>query len=313
MDFGTFFVDKPQRLDVARCLLSSLLSHHHSKRSHAPTVQQRQPVTPKGNNNKAITMAAVLCTALGDLCSTTCNALSQVVCLPCRALNLGCESLGQLLCTPFMPYIVVTFALNTPAVVYGIMGLINNFGCASLVRWLAINALLSGIHMIACLYIVQKIRESFPEEYGVVVAVATPVVPTKDGGKDYHDNAPAKVEEGYVLSNFSPIPPERGSGKRSSTTTYAAASATKATGGANSLQRIKHVLCYDVGMAVYIIVCIVWMVWLSMGIGQRFMYQDDASGECDGLPGHMNVVILCGYVWMTVVAFTFCCSILCVR
>jgi hypothetical protein len=230
-------------------------------------------------------MAAVICTSIGDLCSASCNAFSKVICLPCKALNLGCESLGDLLCTPFMPYIIVTFALNTPAVVYGVLSF-KSFGCYDLFRWLIVNAVLSAIHMIGCLYIVQKIRESQAEPMAYAVATT--------GNKG--DNSPSKTEQGFALSNFTAMP-EQGD---------------RALGGANSFHRIKHVLCYDKGMALYILVVIVWAVWLSLGIGRRFLY-DDANEDCGELVGYMNVTILCAYVWMMMVAFAFCCSLLCVR
>jgi hypothetical protein len=228
-------------------------------------------------------MAAVLCTSIGDLCSTTCNACSKVICLPCRALNLGCETLGDLLCTPFMPYILVTFGLNTPAVVFGVLSF-GSIGCDELFTWLIANAVLSAIHMVACLYIIRRIRESAAEP----MAVATVV--TKG------DDIPSKTEQGYLVSNFTALPEN----------------SADREGGANSFQRIKHVLCYDQGMAVYILVVIVWVVWMSLGISRRLL-ADGENADCDILAGYMNITIVCGYVWMMVVACAFCCSILCVR
>lgn len=231
-------------------------------------------------------MAAVLCNGIGDLCSSTCNAFSKVICLPCRALNLGCETLGEILCTPFMPYMIVTFALNTPAVVYGVLSL-QSVGCTDLFSWLIGNAVLCAIHMVACLYIIKRIRESAAAESMVVT---TTVVSAKG------DDVPSKTEQGYLMSNFRALPEY----------------STDREGGANSFQRIKHVLCYDKGMAVYILVIIVWLVWMSMGIGRRVLADGD-NAECEDLVMYMNITILCGYIWMMVVACAFCCSILCVR
>jgi hypothetical protein len=234
-------------------------------------------------------MAAVVCTTIGELCSASCNAFSKVICLPCRALNLGCESLGELLCTPFMPYMIVTFALNTPAVVYGVMS-VQSVGCSDLFSWLIGNAVLCAIHMVACLYIIKRIQEAKAAEEQLVVA--TSVVSGKGA-----DDIPSKTEQGYLVSNFMALPAEHH---------------TDREGGANSFQRIKHVLCYDKGMAVYIIVIIIWLVWMSMGIGRRVL-ADGNDAECDTLINYMNVTIICGYMWMMVVAFAFCCSMLCVR
>jgi len=222
-------------------------------------------------------MAAVICTSLSELCRTSCNAVSRVICLPCKALNLGCERLGDLLCTPFMPFLVVTFALNTPGVVYGFMS-VDNYGCSDLFRWLIVNAVLSGIHMFGGMYIVNRIREPAAEELS----------------SSKTQSSVDKMEEGgYVLNNFSvPKNNERG--------------------GPNSFQRVKHVLCYDKGMALYILVVVFWMVWICMGVNRRLTV-DDGNEACDELISYMNITISLGYVWMTVIGVAFCCSFLCLR
>ena len=71
--------------------------------------------------------------------------------------------------------------------------------------------------------------------------------------------------------------------------------------------RIKYVLCYDYGMAVYIIG---WSVWLGIGFGRRFTF-DSGNEVCDELVGYMTPTIICGYLWATLVAFAFRCSFLC--
>ena len=229
-------------------------------------------------------MAAVLCQSVGDLCSQSCKAVNKVICLPCKALNLGCESLGEILCTPFMPFLIVTFALNTPAVVYGIKSL-DNFGCTDLFNWLIVNAVFGVIHMIAAIYIVNKIKSSGPDPTTPIATASTATTGLES----------SKMEEGgYVLENFT-VPQ------------------SEEHGGANSFQRIKHVLCYDKGMAVYILMVIFWMVWISIGISRRLFVEDANNESCYELIPYMNITISCGYVWMTMVGMAFCCSFLCLR
>jgi hypothetical protein len=206
-------------------------------------------------------MAAVLCKTIGELCS----AAGQVVCLPCKACNVGCESLGQVFLSPFFPYLAVTLGLNMPALVYGIRSL--GVACPSLSSWLMANGLLCLIHMIAAFYIVHKIRES---------------APTNNNNSTPSNN----VEEGTPYQNFT-VPKENEHGAE------------------NSFARIKHVLCYDKTMAVYIIVFIGWMIWLCMGLGRE--------GDCPQLRHYMNVSIGCGYLYTSLVGVAFACSLCCLR
>ncbi|KAG7365170.1 hypothetical protein IV203_038373 [Nitzschia inconspicua] len=236
-------------------------------------------------------MAAVVCTTLGDVINSSCKAVSQVICLPCRALNLGCEKLGDVLCTPMMPFIVFTFGLMTPSLVYGIRAL-DNYACPDLFRWLITNAVFAIFHMVGCLYIVQKLKE--PGSVVSTSATTAPGIAATTGLEGKTDSI--KMEEGdYVrISNNFSVPQDH------------------ERGGPNSINRVKHVLCYDKGMAVYIVVILFWLVWVCIGINRRFSV-DDANAACDELTSYMNITIICGYIWMTMVGLAFCCSFLCLR
>lgn len=239
-------------------------------------------------------MAAVLCTTVSELISSSCKAVGQVICLPCRAIGMGCDTLGDVLCTPMMPFIIFTFALMAPAAVYGVMSL-NNYGCQDLFSWLIVNAVFAIIHMIGCLYIVQKLKEPGPEaQMGVVAGTST--IPATTGLATEKESTTTKMEEGdYVqLSNNFSAPKDN------------------EIGGPNSVMRAKHVLCFDKGMAVYILLILFWMAWVCVGINRRFAV-DDGNDSCYELIKYMNITITCGYVWMTMVGLAFCCSFLCLR
>jgi hypothetical protein len=215
-------------------------------------------------------MAAVVCQAFGSLCS----AAGQVICVPCKVLNVGCGSLGEVLCSPFFPYLAVTFALNMPTVVYGLRA--TGDWCPDISYWLVTNAVLAVVHMAASMYIVNKIRESTPAGENALLT------PAKTG---------TAVEEGYVNSNFwTPKENEHGA--------------------ENSFQRIKHVVCYDKVVAVYIVAFVIWVIWLSVGIGRRL---SGDGGNCDDQVHYMNVSIACGYMFMCMVGFAFACSLCCLR
>jgi ABC-type glucose/galactose transport system permease subunit len=82
-------------------------------------------------------------------------------------------------------------------------------------------------------------------------------------------------------------------------------------GAANSFSRIKHVLCYDTTMAVYIVIFIGWVVWLATGVAKRL--GADEGGNCDSDIQGMNVAISCGYMYLSMVFVAFGCSLCCLR
>jgi hypothetical protein len=80
----------------------------------------------------------------------------------------------------------------------------------------------------------------------------------------------------------------------------------------NSMGRIKHVLCYDGGVAIYIVLGIVWIIWQSMGIGKLVTFD---SGSCGGaaVSNILATSLVCGYLYMSLVGIGFVCSLCCLR
>jgi len=232
-------------------------------------------------------MAAILCKTIGELCSKTCECIK----LPCSYLNQACgkscDMLGEVMCTPFAPYLIVTLGLNTPAVVYALKS-IDDYDCSySLFRWMVVNASFGLCHIVAAFYITRIIRAPAPRpDEGIPTVTATTGL-----------NSPKAAEEGLYVE--------------ASNTTF-----TRITdgdysvpGGPNSFKRVKHVLCYDKGMAIYILVFLSWIVWMGIGVSRRL----SNGGDCYEMIGYMNTTIACGYVWMSLVGVAFCCSLLCLR
>ena len=136
-------------------------------------------------------MAAVICELIGDICRPICSGVS-----------FGCREVFK---SPFLPYLALTFALNTPGVVYGLKSI--GSGCGELKGWILPNAFFCLLHMLGAYYIVNKIRE-----------------PGKSDLPTYaKDKSP---EPNTTTTGFSLMPNE------------------DAPGEENSFQRIKHVLCY---------------------------------------------------------------------
>lgn len=157
-----------------------------------------------------------------------------------------------------------------PGLVYGAMSIVKD--CPNLGNWMIANGVLALVHMIAALYIVKKIRET----------------------SSSHDTQHKSGDSEAPSTNYSNFTvPNRDQ-----------------HGAANSFTRIKHVLCYDKTVAVYIIIFIGWIVWLCIGMARRF----SADGEdCDQEVKWMNVIISCGYIYLSMVFVAFGCSLCCLR
>ena len=281
-------------------------------------------------------MAAVLCQGIGQACAGFGEILGAVLCFPCRACGFACQGIGDVLSSPFFPYSALTFGLNVPPIVLGIQGMMQS-DCASVDNWFLVNALLCLVHCLACLYIIHRIQHD-PMYQEDMVVVATPVSPNEEskrqsftasvfGGKsDATPTAPpASEKKSFAASVFGSKTDdvEKGSSYAAMggqpvqatpmQTTTASPIITKSTTrrasdhDGNSMGRIKHVLCYDGGVAIYIILFIVWIVWQSMGMGHFFNI-----GNCGGA-SKLTTSLICGYCYMSLVGIGFVCSICCLR
>jgi hypothetical protein len=245
-------------------------------------------------------MAAILCKGIGQACS----GLGEILCLPCKACGMGCNSLCDLLSSPFLPYTALTFLLNLPPIVLGLKAM-QKTSCASIANWFLVNAALCIVHCVACLYIVHKIRhEPMFEEPPMVAtpAKASLVQSIKTATASVYDNKTddSKIESGTYYAT----PVEGTSVKRASTS----------EGGTrgSSMSRIKDVLCHDVGVAIYIVLGIIWIIWQSMGVGKLLTFN---SGDCGGgeVSDILVTCLVCGYLYMSLVGVGFCCSLMCLR
>lgn len=285
-------------------------------------------------------MAAILCQSIGQACAGFGDIVGQVLCLPCRACGFACSGIGDLFSSPFFPYSALTFGLNVPPIVLGIKGMMES-NCSTIDNWFLINAALCLVHCVACLYIINRIHHDplYAATDDPVVA-ATPVSPTGEkrqsftasvfGGKSEAPTAPpdsnpkksftasvfgSKTDESKIESGTYYAEPVQATPVA---TTRASAVITKSTNRSitdtqgKSMGRIKHVLCYDGGVAIYIIFAIVWMVWQSIGLSRLLAFN---SGGCGGQAVASKLVtsLVCGYIYMSLVGIGFFCSLCCLR
>jgi hypothetical protein len=234
-------------------------------------------------------MALLLCDSIGKILSWPCR-----VC--CEGTRFGCDAMCRACTSPFFPYLAVTCALNLPPTVWGLSALFNN--CQ--VDWLPINAIATALHMLGAWYIVARIQQEHLEDDFKVV------VPDLEGGKPTKQTPFKKVSEATMNVTSS--------AKGSLSSALHLTSPNE--GRSNSVPRLVQVLCYDIGVAVYIVVFVAWMIWIAIGSSHIFgnVGIDDWEGHVCGKAGKWvrNSVIL-GWIYMWLVCCSFCCSLICVR
>lgn len=167
----------------------------------------------------------------------------------------------ELATSAFFPYLLVTFLLNIPPFAYGLASVFSA-ECGS--SWLVFNAFLVAVHMGVSVYAVHRIRQQVKKA----------------------DTAAAKVEEGESETPYVNV-------DAAAATSIGKKKLSTATSDPNSWDRIKVVMCYDFVMAVYYILCVVWMIW--QGIGTRRMIDGEVDNEC----GRWVVLsVVCGFLYI---------------
>lgn len=129
--------------------------------------------------------------------------------------------------------------------------------------WSLVNAIFCGINIIACFYMVHKLQQE------KVLVQAQVVDDSNNDNKTDYQTMPASE------TRLREAPAER----------------------------LKQVLCYDAGVAVYIVVFVLWLCWLTYGF-QQAIVQDD----CNILYG---IFLAVSYVTMAGCAFG--CSLVCLK
>ena len=225
--------------------------------------------------------------------------------------------------------------------------------------WLWINAMLCLGHVLAAIYIVyriqddqhqlsmqnQQLHDSTPTAHVTtgLSSGAPPATDTTPAAKaatttaNYHTmHDDKKNQNNSIFSVFSSMmtansplksmssaSPSRAEGQGFLSDSTTANRDTGATaheeGEANSWQRMKQVLCYDMVVAIYILGAIFWLVWQTVGISQVMQEvgdnedMDDHEDLCDSIHSWSTMSIVCGYIFATLVCITFACSFLCLR
>ena len=124
-------------------------------------------------------MAAVLCSACGDIGSSLCSICGKACQVPFQACNVLCDgcghaceqtctALGNLTCfaSPFAVFVVVATIFNIPSIWMGLTGWADEGMSCKGVQWLAVQALFCLANIVAAVYMgITVAKEVTPDQY----------------------------------------------------------------------------------------------------------------------------------------------------
>jgi hypothetical protein len=206
--------------------------------------------------------------------------------------------------------------------------------------WMGINALLCATNIAAAFYIVHKMQDeqaaanAVPPTFLPVTAnnnvpptvTATYVAETgvasgdygasmKKEGMDGSMGTPYQAVEAQPVSMMDRLSATAPPANYNYNSSNASFDTYRVNGGPNSFHRLGRVLCYDAGVAVYIIIVIIWMFWQSTGVLKLFgsVGGDNGNENCYQTENWQMYSITLGFLWMMLVCCAFSCSLLCLR
>jgi hypothetical protein len=241
-------------------------------------------------------MAAIICSSVSDLCRGTCRIAGEIISIPCRLCGQCGNEVMKVMQSGFCLYLVTAFALQVPPVIKTIQALFQNNGCqdySSVQTWLLWNSAGCIANIVGALYIVSKIQAENRDHYGLPTSNPVPGSPTNGGTTAYapmpNYNKSAEPMAVPVMATPVTTPPP----------------AQSLPGGRNSLTRVYHVLMYDPGVAIYILVVIWFVIWQSIGPSRS-----NANAMCD--PELWLSLMLDG-LYLSLGTFAFIISLCCMR
>jgi len=267
-------------------------------------------------------MALLLCEGIGKACDGLCTGLSHLINLPCRICSqtcrCACDGCGHVLKSPFFPYLAVTLSFNLPPAVWGFRAKVQGCDGSSSGHWLLVNAIYALIHVLAAFYIVHQIQKS---------TTGNDVAESSGGGSTNPASSSSALgdpEKGTSKEKQQPAKVTRYERVTESTTSggfsyfsYSSSSRSSTLAGEGTWARMIQVIGYDIGVALYIVVFLAWLVWQSIGVsrilGGDFDGYDGNGGACGRVHSWATNSLVLGWMYMMVVCASFCCSLCCLR
>ncbi|KAL7474713.1 hypothetical protein ACHAW6_000672 [Cyclotella cf. meneghiniana] len=226
-------------------------------------------------------MAALLCETISKIIHGTCDACGTVLSLPCKACGIATDQLTNVCRSPFCLFLSVAIGLNLPPVIFTAKssggGYDYDEGCTSAAKWIYVNGALCIVHMMAALYMSNKISQE-PGEVNDTPFVKASVMDHETG----NGQNPKKTLVKMVMENTMPTQ-------------------------SRSVARVKEILCYDPFVALYIIISIFFMAWQTVGVGRSSLAVDCGGG----LDENITYSLICGFLFIFLGGSTFACSLCC--
>jgi hypothetical protein len=206
----------------------------------------------------------------------------------------------------------VSAGLNIPALFFGLRAAIDLIGgpgrCLEAVLWLMINALFAGMHIIASIYVVQHIRDDTDDEW---------VADVEQERKHYDENGNPKTAYSkakmHLAKSYNKKPDGVLRDDNDLLTVPSRQFGNSFPGRSNSVERIKHVFCYDSFMSLYFGASVFWVLWLAVGIARVLKMSAYGQNFCASLRDDMIDMLLCGVLYLALVVVSFMCSLSCLR
>lgn len=258
--------------------------------------------------------------------------MASLLCAPFRGLG---PPASKILCSPFTPFLAVTFGCNLSLIYWSYQALLM-LDC-DYAWWMWGNAIFALLHINGSMYIVVRMRRERelrkrewynPERWSNKVSGSWNdglTEPTTTYDEDYIDRfgfqetTPDCDEstQGNVSENGGTVEPP------ASYLIMGDQGIDYNDGEPDSYDRLGHILCYDVGIAMYMVVCFVWVLWQSLGVRILVLGllggdnndddDDDGTAQCDGLSRLMLESVIVGSIYTFVVVVAFDCALLCLK
>jgi hypothetical protein len=81
----------------------------------------------------------------------------------------------------------------------------------------------------------------------------------------------------------------------------------------NLCTRLSRVLCYDAGVAIYILAALAWVAWQTLGMAMIFRVGGDFSNDVCHVKRRIFLSLTCSWLYAMLVSVTFASSFLFLR
>ena len=235
-------------------------------------------------------MAAILCESISKVLRGTCDAVGTVLTIPCKACGLATDQITNVCRSPFCLYLSVALGLNIPPIIFTARSY-RGADCASSLNWMYLNAFLCSINIIAAIYIAAKISQGDNSDGDA------PFIDAEAGSANNQTNAAAQSSSSDKPKTFVDTILEN--------TIKTKVGGVMTDTRSKSISRVKHILCYDPWVALYIIIGVFFMVWQTMGMGRL---GNCGEGDIDMYLSHS---LICGFMFISCGGMAFGCSLCC--